>query len=53
MMTDEEAVKIAEKIMADTETDRLDGFGILTIAKLKALLMRAAKEGAKNGEGPF
>jgi hypothetical protein len=51
-MTDEEAVEIAEKIMQEQNVDNLQGFGDITISRLKGMLIQSAKRGAQK-VGPF
>lgn len=52
-MNDDEVAGIVQKIMAEHEVDRLDGFGLLTIRKLAALLNQAVRAGEANAKGPF
>lgn len=45
-MTDEQAALIAESIMEAQNMDNLDGFEKITMGRLRAMLMAAAKMGA-------
>jgi hypothetical protein len=51
-MTDEEAANIAEAIMHEQNVDNLEGFGNITMGRIRAMLMTAAKRGAEK-ERPF
>jgi hypothetical protein len=51
-VSDEEALEIAEAIMIEQEVSQTPGFGLLTIPRLRAMLMTAAQRGAEK-ERPF
>jgi len=51
-VSDEEALEIAEALMIEQEVSQVPGFGMLTIDRLRAMLMTAAKRGAERGR-PF
>jgi hypothetical protein len=48
-MDDEAALQIAETIMREQNVDNLQGFGDITIGRVRAMLMNAVKTGYITG----